>query len=119
MAYVNADGLLWRVANRHEYQDIIAPFDDTEDFSTASLLKNKGTNLTLENLGKLNPMEMVKEILKKVGIVDYERLVRIFKEACHYSKQALPKESELIHALVSNLCLISEKEGLLICKSHY
>ncbi|TNV81381.1 hypothetical protein FGO68_gene8998 [Halteria grandinella] len=119
MAYVNGDGLLWRVANRHEYQDIIAPFDDTEDFSTASLLKNKGTNLTLENLGKLAPMEMVKEILKKAGIVDYERLVRIFKEACHYSKQALPKESELIHALVTNLCLITEKEGLLIYKSQF
>lgn len=81
---------------------MLAPFDDTEDFSTASLLKNKGSNLTLENLGKLKPMEIVKEIIKKAGIVDYERLLRILKSACHYSKQPLPKEADLINALVSS-----------------
>ena len=116
---IYADGALLRVVNRQEYQDLIAPFDDTEDFSTASLLKNKGSNLTLENLGKLNPMEIVKEILKKAAIIDYERLVRIFKAACHFSKQTLPREADLINALVANMCLVSQKEGLLICRSHF
>lgn len=45
--------LLWKVNTKHEYQDLLAPFDNTEDFSTASILKNKGPNLTLENLSLL------------------------------------------------------------------
>ena len=36
----------WGVSSKFEYQDMLAPFDDTEDYSTSSLLKNKGANLT-------------------------------------------------------------------------
>ena len=45
--------LLWSVTPRQEYQDLLAPFDQTEDFSTASQLKNKGPNLTMEVLASL------------------------------------------------------------------
>jgi hypothetical protein len=37
----------WKVLNKTEFMDIFAPFDHTEDFSTASLMKNKGTSLTM------------------------------------------------------------------------
>jgi hypothetical protein len=39
------------MSSNTEYQDQLAPFDNTEDYSAASLLKNKGPNLTLEMLG--------------------------------------------------------------------
>ena len=97
---------------------MLAPFDNTEDFSTASLLKNKGANLTLENLANLSPEQMVREILKKAGILEYERLVRIFRTACNLAKKPLPKEADLINQLVTQLCLVSSVDGLLICKSH-
>jgi hypothetical protein len=106
------------VASRQEYQDKLAPFDVAEDFSTASLMKNKGPNLTMEGLGALPVEQMVREVLKKASIVDYERLVRIVKGACDLSKQVLPKERDLIDSLVSTLCLVTSVDGLLVCKSN-
>jgi len=32
----------WSLISSNEFQDLLAPFDNTEDFSTASILKNKG-----------------------------------------------------------------------------
>lgn len=49
----------WKIVNSGEYQDLIAPFDNTEDYSTASNLKNKGPNITLEKLAVLSVEEMV------------------------------------------------------------
>ena len=94
------DGLLWRVASKNEYQDLLAPFDTSEDYSTASMLKNKGSNLTIEMLSGLSVEEIVIEIIKKAGIIDYERLVRLMKSACHLGKYQLPKESDLINSLI-------------------
>jgi hypothetical protein len=94
------NGLLWRVASKNEYQDLLAPFDTSEDYSTASMLKNKGTNLTMEMLAGLSVEEIVIEIIKKAGIIDYERLVRLMKSACHLGKHHLPKESDLINLLI-------------------
>lgn len=50
------------------------------------MLKNKGPNLTIEMLAGLSVEEIVIEIIKKVGIIDYERLVRLMKSACHLAK---------------------------------
>jgi len=33
---------------------MLAPFDKTEDFSTASLMKDKGSNLTSDRLAKMS-----------------------------------------------------------------
>ncbi len=112
-----ASGLLWKVASRNEYQDQLAPFDTDEDYSTASMLKNKGPNLTVEKLAALTGVEeIVTEIIKKAGVIDYERLVRLMKSACHLGKHSLPKEADLVNELVSNLCLVSST-GALICRS--
>jgi hypothetical protein len=72
----------WKIVNSGEYQDLIAPFDNTEDYSTASNMKNKGPNITLEKLAVLSVEEMVQEIIRKAGIIDYERLVRLLHSAC-------------------------------------
>lgn len=80
------NGLLWKVASKNEYSDLLAPFDKSEDYSTASMLKNKGPNLTIEMLAGLSVEEIVIEIIKKAGIIDYERLIRLMKSACHLAK---------------------------------
>ena len=43
---------------------------------------------------------MVEEILRKAGLLDFERLVRILKNACYIAKKPFPKESELANALI-------------------
>ena len=61
---------------------------------------------------------MVREILIKASIIDYERLIRILKSACDLSKKPMPREQDLISSLVSNLCLVTSADGLLVCKSN-
>jgi hypothetical protein len=80
-------------------------------------MKNKGPNITMEALGALSVEQMVREVLKKASIIDYERLCRIVKGACDLSKQAFPKEKDLVESLVSSLCLVTSVDGILVCKS--
>jgi len=37
------------------YAEMLAPFDTNEDFSTCSMMRDKGANLTTEKLMKLQP----------------------------------------------------------------
>lgn len=60
-------------------------------------MKNKGPNLTLEHLAGLSVSKMLEEILKKAGLIDYERLVRILQSACKLGKKPMPKEEDLIN----------------------
>ena len=96
---------------------MLAPFDNTEDYSTASLLKNKGPALTMEVLAALTVEQMVEELIKKAGVIDFERLLRLLSSACAMAKKPLPKEADLINALVTNYCYVNQKNGTLICKS--
>jgi hypothetical protein len=41
--------------NRLNYAEMLAPFDTNEDFSTCSVQRDKGNNLTTERLMKLTP----------------------------------------------------------------
>ena len=66
----------WSLMSNVEFQDLLAPFDLTEDFSSAQLMKNSGPNITLEQLSALQVPQMVDTILKKAGMVEYERLYR-------------------------------------------
>ena len=59
----------------------MAPYAEVDDFSTSSLLKEKGDNLTSEKLAKLSIEDMVKTILAKSGIVSFTRVLRIIKDA--------------------------------------
>ena len=80
----------WTLRSNVEFQDLLAPFDTTEDFSTAQLMKNHGPNLTLEMLAALPVQQMVELILKRAGMLEYERLVRVLQTACRASKHPLP-----------------------------
>lgn len=74
------------ILDKHDYLNQLAPLDMTEDFSTASMLKNKGENLNLDKLAEMKPEQMIHQILVKAGIIDYERLVRLMQAACKQSK---------------------------------
>lgn len=50
------------------------------------MLKNKGPNLTMEKLAGMTIEQSVIEIIKKAGVIDYERLVRLMKSACSIAK---------------------------------
>ena len=60
-----------------QYAELIAPYDQVDDFSTSSLMKEKGENLTSERLARLNVEDMVKTVLKKSGVVSFARALRI------------------------------------------
>lgn len=64
-----------------QYAELLAPYDTVNDFSTSSLLKENGDNLTSERLSKLSVEDMVKTVLAKAGVVGFSRVVRIVKDA--------------------------------------
>ena len=64
-----------------QYAELLAPYDSVNDFSTSSILKEKGENLTSERLSKMSIEEMVKAILAKSGIVSFTRVMRIVRDA--------------------------------------
>ncbi|CDW74584.1 dna-directed rna polymerase iii subunit rpc5-like [Stylonychia lemnae] len=93
----------WSLISSHEFQDLLAPFDKTEDFSTASILKNKGSNLTIEVLAQLSPIKMLELIMKKAGIIDLERLVRIMLAACKLANIDMLPQDQLIDLLSDHM----------------
>lgn len=60
---------------------------------------------------------MIEEILKKAGLIDYERLVKIMLNTCKLSKLNMPSQVELIDMLVNKYCYINKESGMIICKS--
>eukprot|EP00353_Schmidingerella_taraikaensis_P014404 CAMPEP_0185592014 /NCGR_PEP_ID=MMETSP0434-20130131/66527_1 /TAXON_ID=626734 ORGANISM="Favella taraikaensis, Strain Fe Narragansett Bay" /NCGR_SAMPLE_ID=MMETSP0434 /ASSEMBLY_ACC=CAM_ASM_000379 /LENGTH=71 /DNA_ID=CAMNT_0028217481 /DNA_START=754 /DNA_END=969 /DNA_ORIENTATION=+ len=61
-----------------QYAELLAPFEQVNDFSTSSLVKEKGENLTSERLAQMHSIEaMVKAILTKSGVVSYLRVLRV------------------------------------------
>jgi hypothetical protein len=85
-----------RIPSTTDYQDLLAPFDNTEDYSTASMLKNKGSNLTMEMLSKMSSQDIVIKVLTKASIIDYERLLRLVKTAFSLAKYKFQSEDLLI-----------------------
>jgi len=45
-------------------------------------MKNKGPNLTLEILSKLTTSQIIETLIKKAGVIEYERLVSVLYSAC-------------------------------------
>lgn len=56
------------------YAELLAPFDTNEDFSTSSIMRDKGESLTTEKLSKLDPDQIIQEILTKAGVVSFTRV---------------------------------------------
>lgn len=116
MAVLELDKI-FSIISRTAYQDQLAPFDTTEDHSTASMLKNKGPNLTMEMLSKLSAVDILQRILTKASIIDFERLARLLKTAFSLAKYTIPLEDDLITDLITKFCYVSDRQGAIICKS--
>lgn len=97
----------------------MAPLDNEEDFSTSSLLKNKGSNLTQEYLASLSVTQMLETLLKKVGIIELERLAKVMVSVCKLSKHQMLTKLQLIDLLVNKFCYFQEQSGMFILKSDF
>jgi len=73
----------------------------------------------MEHLAALSVEDIIKEIISKASIIDYERLVRLLISACKLGKHSIPKELDLINILINKYCYVTEKEGTLIVKSEH
>ena len=60
---------------------------------------------------------MLETILKKAGIIDYERLHKILFSACKLAKITLIPHLELVDLLINKYCYVSKDTNMLICKS--
>ena len=49
-------------------------------------MRDKGESLTTEKLAKLDPDQIVQEILTKAGVVSFTRVQRILKDVCQVKK---------------------------------
>ena len=91
----------------------LAPLTDTfyeNDFSSSSLLKNKGPNLTSEMLFNEfgdNYKGMIQKILQKSQIIDLDALFRILSEACELSKTVIKMEEVISFLLQSELAYMT------------
>ena len=75
---------------------MLAPFDTSEDFSTSSMLRDKGENLTTERLLKLQPEQVVDQILAKAGVLSFGKIFEMLSDICDLKKLPPPDEKELI-----------------------
>lgn len=82
-----------------QYAEMLAPYDQVDDFSTSSLVKELGNNLTSERLAQMSIEGMIDAILAKSGIVSYSRALRIIKDALTVrgNSQSLVKEEILTY----------------------
>ena len=71
-----------QLLSHKDYSDLLAPLFQANDFSTATLMKNEGSNLTAEKLAELTVPNMIDRILQKTGLIGIERLMRILTDAC-------------------------------------
>jgi hypothetical protein len=71
----------------------------------------------MELLSKMTCNDKIRTILRKAGIISYERLYEILLNSYKLSRDSLfPSEESLIIDLVKHLCLVA-KNGILICKN--
>mmetsp|Transcript_6090 Transcript_6090/g.4604 ORF Transcript_6090/g.4604 Transcript_6090/m.4604 type:complete len:132 (-) Transcript_6090:263-658(-) len=101
---------------------MIAPIEKINDFSTAQMMKNQGTTLSIEKLSALNSQEeVIIAVLKQANLVDFERVLRIFAEVLKSKKfiedeESLEKLEKMLIKLVLHFALVN-KDGMLICRS--
>jgi hypothetical protein len=72
--------------DRQTYAEILAPFDTNEDFSTSSMMRDKGHNLTTEKLLKLQPEQIVEHLLAKAGVINFSRVFGMVSDICALKK---------------------------------
>jgi hypothetical protein len=94
--------------DRQSYAEMLAPFDTNEDFSTCSMLRDKGNSLTTEKLVKLMPEQIIEQILIKAGVVNFARVFTILRDICALKKIAPPDEREIVRMLVAKSYVMVE-----------
>ena len=90
----------------------MAPYEATEDFSTSSLVKEKGENLTSDRLSKLSIEQMVKTVLAKSGLVSFTRVLRILSDALvlQGNHHLLQKDVILNHLLGNSTTVLQDSQ---------
>lgn len=99
-----------------QYAELLAPYDTVNDFSTSSLLKENGDNLTSEKLAKLSVEDMVKTVLAKAGVVSFSRVVRIVKDALTLAggeSNLLDKGTILDCLLANSVTVLAETQSFI------
>ena len=104
---------------KDQYAELLAPYAEVDDFSTSSLLKEKGDNLTSEKLAKLSIEDMVKTILAKSGIVSFTRVLRIIKDALIVQGQLtmLNKDYIIEHLFDNSAFIIPDSQSFIALSS--
>lgn len=60
---------------------------------------------------------MLKEIIKKAGMVEYERVIRLINSVNQIKKKPIPAETDIINTIIYDLCYINMESGVLIARS--
>jgi len=102
--------------NHKDYRDELAPFPSEDDFSTSSILKNKGDKLTTEKLADLSLQEQIFHIMLKCHQIQFERLYKILSQVANFSKKILPSPAEIANVTLDFCYFINER---LVLKSRY
>lgn len=79
-------------------------------------MRDKGDSLTTEKLAKLDPDQIVEEILTKAGVVHFTRVYRIVLDVCTVKKVSMPSYQELLLMLLLKSYVLVDK-NIFISKS--
>jgi len=102
-----------------QYAELLAPFEQVNDFSTSSLVKELGENLTSERLARKSTEGMVKAILAKAGIVAFSRVVRVIKEALIVQGSAATlNKDDILEYLAAHSALVLSGTQSFVAKSN-
>lgn len=102
--------------DRQTYAEMLAPYDTNEDFSTSSMMRDKGNNLTTEKLLKLQPEQIVEQVLAKAGVINFSRVIGMVQDICSLKKIPHPDESQVLKMLLSKSYVAVDSQ-LFIAKS--
>jgi hypothetical protein len=95
--------------DRQTYAEMLIPYDTNEDFSTSSMMRDKGNNLTTEKLLKLQPEQIVEQVLAKAGVINFARVIGMVQDICSLKKIPHPDESQVLKMLLSKSYIAVDK----------
>ena len=91
------------------------------DYSTAHLVREKALskdeNLMGEKLARLDPEQMVKQILAKAGVISFSRMSRILKDTFVIAKQESFEDEALLKVMLNHSSLAVPDRQLFVAKS--
>lgn len=95
--------------DRITYAEMLAPFDTSEDFSTCSMLRDKGDNLTTERLMRLQPEQVVDQILAKAGVLSFGKIMEMLADILMLKKLPQPDEKDLLNQILKKSYALQEQ----------